>query len=69
MSEGEENKDIITFDPDSHDQDTKKSYYHTFDDDTVTKMKSYYKVKKGDNHILLKYLKDNKVPSTTPNDT
>lgn len=65
----EENKEIIPFDPDRHDQDTKKSYYHTFDDKTVEKMKGYYKVRKDEHDVLLKYLKDNKVPDTTPDDT
>jgi hypothetical protein len=57
-----------TFNPDSHDEETKKSYYHTFDDETVEKMKGYFKVNKHDGDALLKYLKDNKVPGTTPND-
>jgi hypothetical protein len=65
----EENKEIITFDADSHDQDKKKSYYHAFDDKTVEKMKGYYKVRKNDHEVLLKYLMDNKVHDATPNDT
>jgi hypothetical protein len=53
------------FDADMHDQKTKKSYYHTFDDDSVDRMKKYFKVE--NNHdVLLKYLKDRKVPKTTP---
>jgi hypothetical protein len=57
-----------TFNSDNHDEETKKSYYHTFDDETVEKMKGYFKVKKRDNDTLMKYLKDNKVPGTTPDD-
>jgi hypothetical protein len=56
-----------TFDADIHDQEIKKSYYHTFDDDSVDKMKKYFKVEE-DHDVLLKYLKDRKVPKTTPND-
>jgi hypothetical protein len=54
-----------TFNADTHDQETKKSYYHTFDDDTIQKMKKYFKTE-DDNHELLKYLKARKKPPTTP---
>lgn len=56
-----------TFDADSHDQETKKSYYHAFDDDSVDKMKKYFKVEE-DHDEFLRYLKHRKVPTTTPND-
>lgn len=56
------------FDADAHDQDTKKEYYHLFDDATVKKMKHYFKVDKDDQAIFLKYLKSRRVPATTPND-
>lgn len=56
-----------TFDADSHDQETKKSYYHAFDDDSVDKMKKYFKVEE-DHDEFLRYLKQRKVPGTTPND-
>jgi hypothetical protein len=56
-----------TYDADSHDQETKKSYYHAFDDDSVDKMKKYFKVEE-DHDTFLRYLKNRKVPKTTPND-
>ena len=54
-----------TFDADNHDQETKKSYYHTFDDKSIHKMKKYFKVE-DDHDTLLRYLKNRKVPKTTP---
>ena len=60
---------IGTFDADTHDQETKKSYYQTFDDKTVNKLKNYYKVDDNNHDTLLRYLKDNKVPPTTPDHT
>jgi len=56
------------FDADTHNQETKKEYYHMFDDATVKKMKHYFKVDKVDQAIFLKYLKSRRVPATTPND-
>lgn len=56
-----------TFDADNHDQETKKSYYHAFDDDSVDKMKRYFKVEE-DHDLFMRYLKNRKVPKTTPND-
>ena len=57
--------DRETFDADTHDEDTKKSYYHTFDDEDIEKMKKYFKVE--ENHgELLRYLKTKKVPTSTP---
>ena len=56
-----------TYDADSHDQETKKSYYHTFDDESVDKMKKYFKVEE-EHDAFLRYLKNRKVPNTTPND-
>jgi aromatic ring-opening dioxygenase catalytic subunit (LigB family) len=55
-----------TFDADTHDQETKKSYYHSFDDEVIEKMKRYFKVEDDDHGELLKYLKKRKVPPTTP---
>jgi hypothetical protein len=57
--------DPKTFDADSHEQETKKSYYHTFDDEVMEKMKKYFKVEEHHGE-LLKYLKKRKVPPTTP---
>jgi hypothetical protein len=54
-----------TFNADSHDEETKKSYYHLFDDESVNAMKKYYKVE-DDHDALLRYLKHQKVPKTTP---
>jgi hypothetical protein len=59
--------DQETFDADNHDEQTKKSYYHTFDDVSIDKMKKYFKVDEQQD-VLLRYLKDRKVPRTTPND-
>jgi hypothetical protein len=56
-----------TFDADAHDQETRKSYYHKFDDDTIDNMKKYFNVKE-DHDTFLRYLKNRKVPGTTPND-
>jgi hypothetical protein len=56
------------FDSDEHDQETKKSYYHVFDDTTVEKMRHYFNVQHEDQEAFLRYLKDRKVPTTTPND-
>ena len=55
------------FDADTHEQDVRKSYYHTFDDDAIDRMKKYFKVEQ-DHETLIRYLKDRKVPTTTPND-
>ena len=55
----------IAFDADAHHQETRKSYYHTFDDEEIMKMKKYFKVE-DDHGELLKYLKKRKVPPTTP---
>ena len=55
------------FDADAHDQETKKAYYHIFDDDSVYKLKKYFKVE-DDHDVFLRYLKSRKVPTTTPND-
>ncbi|HKU49146.1 MAG TPA: hypothetical protein VJP79_04290 [Nitrososphaera sp.] len=59
-----------TFEADNHDQETRKSYYHAFDDKSVENMKRYFKVEDDDhNHdAFLRYLKNRKVPTTTPND-
>jgi aromatic ring-opening dioxygenase catalytic subunit (LigB family) len=54
-----------TFEADRHDQETKKSYYHAFDDEMIEKMKKYFKVE-DDHGELLRYLKKSKVPPTTP---
>ena len=56
-----------TFDADIHDQDTKKSYYHFFDDDCIDALKKYFKVEE-EYEAFLRYLKNRKVPTTTPND-
>jgi hypothetical protein len=56
------------FDADAHEQEVKKSYYHTFDDEDVRKLKHYYNVPFEEHNILLRYLKDHRVPTTTPND-
>jgi hypothetical protein len=56
-----------TFDADRHDQEIKKSYYHKFDDESVDKMKKYFKVE-DDYEAFLRYLKNSKIPATTPND-
>jgi hypothetical protein len=56
-----------TFDADNHDQEIKKLYYHAFDDDSVDKMKKYFKVE-DDHAVFLRYLKEMRVPKTTPND-
>lgn len=56
------------YDADAHDQETKKSYYHAFDDVTVEKMKHYFNVNPADQEALLRYLKSNSVPATSPND-
>jgi hypothetical protein len=56
-----------TFDPDTHDQDIKKSYYHIFDDESIQRMKKYFKVE-NDASALVKYLKARKVPGTALND-
>jgi hypothetical protein len=53
------------FDADIHDQETKKSYYHLFDDEAIYKMKKYFKVEQ-DHGTLLRYLKQRRVPPTTP---
>ena len=52
------------FDADTHDQETKKSYYHLFDDDMVRRLKEYFKVE--EEHTILRYLKANKIAPTTP---
>jgi hypothetical protein len=56
-----------TFDAGAHDQEIRKSYYHKFDDDTIANMKKYFNVEK-DHDVFLSYLKNRKVPGTTPND-
>lgn len=56
-----------TFDADGHDQETRKLYYHAFDDESVDKMKKYFKVEE-DHDVFLRYLKNRKIPKTTPND-
>jgi hypothetical protein len=53
------------FDADTHDQETKKSYYHLFDDEAIHKMSRYFKVEEH-HEELLRYLKNRKVPTTTP---
>ena len=53
------------FDSDTHDQETKKSYYHNFDDESVEKMIRYFKVNE-DQDAFLRYLKNRKIPKTTP---
>ena len=60
--------DKSIFDAEAHDQETKKSYYHVFDDVTVEKMKHYFNVNPDDQEALLRYLKSNRVPATSPND-
>lgn len=55
------------FDADQHNQEIRKSYYHSFDDESVDKMKRYFKVE-DDHDVFLRYLKNRKVPKTTPND-
>ena len=52
------------FDADTHDQETRKAYYHRFDDNDVKTMKEYFKVE--EDHTILKYLKAHRVPPTTP---
>lgn len=56
-----------TFDADTHDQETKKAYYHAFDDESVDRMKKYFKVEE-EHDTFLRYLKNTRVPGTTPND-
>lgn len=51
------------FDADTHGEETKKSYYHLFDDDMIRRMKEYFKVE--EEHVM-RYLKANKVAPTTP---
>jgi hypothetical protein len=59
--------DAEVFDADAHDQETKKAYYHKFDDDAIDGMKKHFKVE--ENHdTFLRYLKNRRVPGTTPND-
>jgi hypothetical protein len=59
--------DAETFDADAHDQETKKAYYHKFDDDAIDGMKKYFKVEDSQD-VFLRYLKNRRVPGTTPND-
>ena len=54
-----------TFDADTHDQETKKSYYHPLDDKAIHNMKKYFRMEE-DHVALLRYLKNLKVPPTTP---
>ena len=56
-----------SFDTDIHEQQLKKSYYDAFDDDSIDQMKKYFKVE-DDHAALIRYLKDRRIPSTTPND-
>jgi hypothetical protein len=53
------------FDADTHDQETRKSYYQLLDDEAIHQMKKYFKVE-DDHETLLKYLKQSKVPPTNP---
>jgi hypothetical protein len=57
-----------TFNADNHDQETKKEYYQFLDDEAVAKMAQYFRIEQQsqDHDVFLKYLKQNKVPSTTP---
>jgi hypothetical protein len=57
-----------TFDSDSHVQEVKKSYYHIFDDKSVELMKKYFKIEDQNNEVFLRYLKDRRIPTTTPDD-
>ncbi len=56
------------FDTDAHEQEVKKSYYHAFDDQDVNNLKHYYKVPFAEQDVLLRYLREHRVPTTTPND-
>ena len=66
-SESTGSSDPSIFDADTHDERTKKAYYHTFDDDSVEKLMKYFKVDEQQ-EVLFRYLKNRKVPRTTPND-
>jgi hypothetical protein len=57
-----------TYDAEKHDQETKKQYYHFFDDETIGKMAQYFKVEQEPEHYdaLLRYLKRRRVPDTNP---
>ena len=52
------------FDADAHDQETKKAYYHLFDDNDVKRMKEYFKVE--EDYSILRYIKAHRVAPTTP---
>ena len=67
MSSESSGSDATIFDADAHEQEVKKSYYHAFDDEDIDRMKKYFKVE-HDHETLIRYLKDRKVPTTTPND-
>jgi hypothetical protein len=56
------------FGPDVHPQSTKKRYYHMFDDTTLEMMKYYFKIDEENQDAFLRYLKNRRVPPTTPND-
>jgi hypothetical protein len=56
------------FDADAHDQEVKKEYYHLFDDETVEKMKNYFKLEQENHDLFLRYLKHRRIPLTTSND-
>jgi len=58
---------IDSFDADTHDQEIKKAYYHNFDDKSIEKMLRYFRVEE-DQDAFLVYLKNRKVPKTTPDD-
>ena len=56
------------FDADAHDQETKKQYYDIIDDETVESMARYFRVEQQsrDHDVFLRYLKQHRVPPTTP---
>ena len=53
------------FDADSHDKETKKAYYHNFDDESIEKMIRYFRVDEQQD-AFLRYLQNRKIPRTTP---
>lgn len=40
-----------TFDADTHDQETKKSYYHLLDDKAIHNMKKYFRME--EDHVAI----------------
>lgn len=53
------------------DADTKKQYYHLFDDVDMQKMKHYFKLEEESDHhdVLLRYLKQRRVRTDIPLDS